>query len=146
MTKINSCFLTLLILFSTINTAIAQKDARQAITLTEEERSLVLIEMRNFLSSVQEITMALSKGDMQQVSKSAKKMGMSEQEGMPESVRKKLPMEFKMLGMKTHKAFDQLAMDAKEMEDKQQALEQLGTLMANCVSCHASFKFTYGND
>ncbi len=141
MIKIHSrLLLTLFAVLISPHTAIAESDTREAISLTESERNLVLTEMRGFLSSIQEITMALSKDDMAQVSKSAKKVGMAEQQGMPKSIREKLPKAFKVLGMKTHKAFDQLALDAREMEDKQQTLEQLGTLMNNCVACHASFK------
>lgn len=120
--------------------ATAKPDTRQSIVMTEAERNLVLIEMRGFLQSVQVIIQALGKDDSATVSKAATKVGMIEQKPMPAELKKKLPKEFKMLGMKTHKAFDQLALDAKEMEDKQQTLEQLGRLMKNCVSCHAMFK------
>jgi cytochrome c556 len=60
---------------------------------------------------------------------------------MPPALGKKLPKAFKILGRKTHLAFDMLALNSKDMEDKQQILEQLGTLMKNCTSCHALFKF-----
>jgi mono/diheme cytochrome c family protein len=120
--------------------ATATSDTRQSIVMTETERNLVLIEMRGFLQSVQVIVEALGKDDAVAVAKAATKVGMIEQKPMPAELKKKLPKEFKMLGMKTHKAFDQLALDAKDMEDKQQTLEQLGRLMKNCVSCHAMFK------
>lgn len=120
---------------------VASEENRQVIILTEKERDIILAEMRSFLEAVQTIVVALGKDDLAVIAKTAKKVGLAEQEGMPASLRKKLPKAFKMLGMKTHKAFDQLALDAKDMEDKQQALEQLGSLMKNCVSCHAIFKF-----
>jgi cytochrome c556 len=53
---------------------------------------------------------------------------------------KKLPLDFKQLGMGTHKAFDQLAIDAKDLGDKQQTIEQLGQLMNNCVACHKLYR------
>ena len=37
-------------------------------------------------------------------------------------------------------AFDQLALDAEQMGDKELVLEQLGTLMQNCVGCHAGYR------
>ena len=42
---------------------------------------------------------------------------------------KKLPLEFKKLGMGTHKAFDQLALDAADLGDKGHTMQQLGELM-----------------
>ena len=149
MNKFNTLLATTLLISSlTIaNTANANDpvaktgDSRQVIALSEKERDLVLIEMRSFLESVQTIVVALSKDDLSTVAKAAKKVGLIEQEAIPAALKKKLPKEFKILGMKTHKAFDQMALDAKDIEDKQQALEQLGALMKNCVSCHAIFKF-----
>jgi cytochrome c556 len=52
----------------------------------------------------------------------------------------KLPMEFKQLGFDTHTKFDQLALDAEQMGDKDQVLEQVGKLMQNCVACHAAYR------
>ena len=149
MNKFNTFLVSTLFisLLGTANIASANDDvsaknkSRQAIVLTEKERSIVLAEMRGFLESVQTIIVALGKNDWESASKAARKSGKAEQAGMPASLGKKLPKEFKMLGGKTHKAFDQLALDVKDMEDRQQALEQLGSLMKNCVSCHAIFKF-----
>ncbi len=141
---VSTLFISLL---STTNIARANDDvsaknnSRQAITLTEKERSIVLTEMRGFLESVQTIIVALGKNDWEGASKAARKSGKAEQAALPTSLAKKLPKEFKIFGGKTHKVFDQLALDVKDMEDRQQALEQLGSLMKNCVSCHAIFKF-----
>ena len=140
---IATLFVSSLFIINGVNaddSANAKPDTRQSIVMTEAERNLVLIEMRGFLESVQVILQALGKDDLATVAKAATKVGMIEQKPMPAELKKKLPKEFKILGMKTHKAFDQLALDAKEMEDKQQTLEQLGGLMKNCVSCHAMFK------
>ena len=52
----------------------------------------------------------------------------------------KLPIEFKQLGFDTHTKFDQLAMDAEDLEDGNHALSQLATLMENCVGCHAAYR------
>lgn len=149
MNKFNILLITTLLLSSSVATiaqaneptAVAAEKSRLAIMLTEKERSLVLLEMRGFLESVQTITSALAKDDWSGVVKAAKKAGRVEQGAMPPSLGKKLPKEFKILGMKTHQAFDALALDSKDMEDKDQTLEQLGSLMKNCVSCHAIFKF-----
>lgn len=119
---------------------IAASDGRKAIVLAEGERDLVLGEMRAFLVVVQSIITAIEKDDMATVAKHAKSVGFAAQEGMPVGLMKKLPMDFKKLGMGTHKAFDQLAMDAADLGDKDQTLKQLGELMQRCVACHALYR------
>jgi len=52
----------------------------------------------------------------------------------------KLPLQFKALGMSTHKGFDQIAMDAHDLGDAKHSLQQLGQLMNNCVACHATYQ------
>ena len=45
------------------------------------------------------------------------------------------------MGFDTHSQFSQLALDAEQMGDATQTLEQLGALLQNCVACHAAYKF-----
>ncbi|NOY15605.1 MAG: cytochrome c, partial [Gammaproteobacteria bacterium] len=52
----------------------------------------------------------------------------------------KLPLAFKKLGFDTHAKFDQLAMDANDLGDRDHTLQQLSTLMENCVACHAAYR------
>ncbi len=108
--------------------------------LTEDERNLVLEEMRTFLDTVRSITVSLSKEDMNAIAESAKKVGMGASGEVPPALTKKLPQQFKMLAMQVHKGFDQLALDATDMGDKQQTLEQLGAILDNCVACHAIYR------
>lgn len=115
-------------------------DGRTTILLDENERNLVLTEMRAFLSSVQQINQGLANDDMQLVATSARKSGKAAQSGMPGTLVGKLPIEFKKLGGDTHAKFDQLAMDAEDLEDGSHALEQLSDLMNNCVTCHATYR------
>jgi len=123
-----------------LSSAFAKDDPRTPIELTESERNLVLEEMRTFLDTVRSITVSLSEEDMNKIAKSAKKVGMVASGGVPPELTAKLPLQFKMLAMKVHKGFDQIALDATEMSDKQQTLEQLGALMGDCVACHAIYK------
>ncbi len=118
---------------------IAASDGRKALQLEAGERDLVLGEMRQFLEAVQ-IIVAAGEDDMENVVKAARKVGFAAQQGVPASLMKKLPLDFKKLGMGTHKAFDQLAIDAKDLGDKQQVIEQLGQLMNNCVACHKLYR------
>lgn len=115
-------------------------DKREKIFLNEEERAHVLAEMRMFLTSVQQITRGVSEEDMKRVIEYAKKSGRAGGGGAPSTLGKKLPKKFRILGLQTHSKFDQLAMDAADLEDPGHALSQLSSLMKNCLSCHASYQ------
>jgi len=116
-------------------------DGRQAIQLSEGERDLALSEMRAFLSSVQQISAGVAKKDLALSAKAARVVGSAAQQGMPGSLMGKLPLGFKKLGFDTHAKFDQLALDAEQLADPEQTLEQLSLLMQNCVACHAAYRF-----
>lgn len=138
--------ISLLILsMGSINFAYAKEDIRNAIILTEDERNLVLTEMRTFLETVRLITVALGKDDMAGIVEPARKVGMASSGEVPAGLRDKLPGQFKMFAMNTHKAFDIIALDAEALEDKQHALTQLGALLNNCVSCHAIYRLEAEN-
>ena len=115
-------------------------DDRITILLDESERNLVLAEMRAFLTSVQQISQGLAENDMELIVLSARMSGNAAQQGMPGSLVGKLPIEFKKLGRDTHARFDQLAMDAEDLEDNSHTIEQLSDLMNNCVTCHAMYR------
>jgi len=115
-------------------------DGRLAIQLNAGERDMVLGEMRAFLDTVQKIVKGVSEDDMKLVADSARKVGMSAQGDVPGSLVGKLPMKFKKLGFDTHTKFDQIALDASDMGDKDNMLIQLSVLMQNCVGCHAAYR------
>ena len=115
-------------------------DGRLAILLTDSERDLVLEEMRGFLISSQQIVKAVADNNMAAAATAAKVVGRAAQQAVPGSLMGKLPMAFKKLGFDTHTKFDQLALDAEDMEDSQQTLSQLAKLMQNCIACHAAYK------
>jgi hypothetical protein len=115
-------------------------DGRTAILLSTGERDLILGEMRLFLETVQAITMGVVNKDMKGVYESAHKVGMASAGEVPASLMGKLPLEFKKLGMSTHKAFDALAMEAQEFGDEKVVLKKLGELINNCTTCHASYR------
>ena len=115
-------------------------DDRITILLDESERSLVLAEMRAFLTSVQQISQGLAENDIELIVLSARMSGNAAQQSIPGSLVGKLPIEFKKLGRDTHARFDQLAMDAEDLEDNSHTIEQLSDLMNNCVTCHAMYR------
>lgn len=117
-------------------------DGRIAINLTVNERDMVLEEMRTFLDSVQQITQGVASKDFDAAAKAARKVGRAAQQGMPGTLVGKLPLEFKKMGFDTHAQFTQLALDAEQLADTGHTLDQLATVLQNCVACHETFKFT----
>jgi len=119
-------------------------DGRTAIILEPAERDFVLAEMRVFLGSVQGILVSANGDNMQTVATAARRSGMSAQGQVPDALVGKLPLSFKTLGFDTHKRFDQLALDAGQLGDKDHALEQLAELMNNCIACHEQYRLETG--
>jgi len=126
--------------FGFLGSTVPSRDGRVAIQLTADERNLVLSEMRAFLESVQIITEGVSNEDMEQVAAAARRVGLQAQQAVPVSLMGKLPMEFKQLGLDTHRKFDQLALDAQQLGAPEHTLEQLGVLLRNCIGCHAGYR------
>ncbi len=116
------------------------EDGRLAILLTDGERARVLSEMRAFLVAVQAIAEAAANDKPGDAAAAARKVGMAAQRGVPVALMAKLPLEFKRLGLSTHRAFDQLALDAEQLGDRDHTLNQLAKLMRNCVGCHAAYR------
>jgi len=114
-------------------------DGRQALLLTSAERNLVLAEMRGFLVAVQAIVAATNDEKMEAAAEAAARVGMAAQQGIPPGLIAKLPLEFKKLGFDTHRKFDALALDARQLGDPDHTREQLAELMANCLACHATY-------
>ncbi len=115
-------------------------DGRTAIVLEEGERVRVLFEMRQFLNSIQVITEAVTREDMDTVAVSARSVGMEVAEVMPPTMMAKIPLEFMNLGMAVHNDFDKIAEDAEILKDPQHTLEQLSAVMSKCVACHATYQ------
>jgi len=115
-------------------------DGRVAILLEPGERDLVLSEMRAFLQSVQRILASASAGDLERVATAARQVGAEAQSGVPASLMSKLPLDFKALGLDTHRQFDQLALNAEDLGDPAQAIRELSELLAGCVGCHAAYR------
>ena len=118
----------------------ASEDGRTAIVLSASERHLVLGEMRGFLESIEAITNGLAEDNMKDIAENAQRVGMATAGQVPVALMAKLPIEFKTLGMATHKAFDDLAQEATDMGDEKVALAKLGELMNNCTTCHAAYR------
>ncbi|MEO6976014.1 MAG: hypothetical protein ABI144_09110 [Gallionella sp.] len=116
-------------------------DGRQAVLLSKDERNALLLEMRVWLQSSQEILAAAAIKDFGAVIVAAKKSGMSAEAGTPGSLFRKLPVEMKALGFDTRKKFDNIAADAEKSKDSNQIITKLSVAMNNCIGCHATYRF-----
>lgn len=115
-------------------------DGRTTILFEESERTFFLNEMRNFLIAVQQISDGIEKDDMTQIANAAKKVGSGDLAHVPAGIMGKLPLAAKKMGLSTHKAFDQMAMDAESLGDKDHSLSQLNKILPTCTACHSLYQ------
>lgn len=129
----------LLVLFGQLAWADEVKDTRQSLHLTPSERAFFLKDMRQMLSSVQQIVAAMASDNRQTMIEAAKLSGNQMARHTPLSIKQKLPASFQALGAPTHLGFEEFAIRA-ETDDLSELSERLGQLMNNCMTCHATFK------
>lgn len=122
------------------------ENGRTAILLNSGERDFVLGEMRGLLEAVERITFELSESNMEGVTEAARAVGMGSAGGEPMTLIAKLPLEFKTLGMSTHRAFDDLAMETEDIGDSAIVLGQLSAILTNCTSCHSAYRFDLADE
>ena len=115
-------------------------DGRAVLALTPAERVLLLQEMHLFLDGVQKITGALGRQDMSAVAEAARGLGQKAAHGVPPGLRAKLPQEFRQLGFSVHSDFDQMALDADNLQDVSTSLNQLSATLQKCAACHATYQ------
>ena len=116
------------------------EDTRIPVQLNETEYEFVLAEMRGFVESLQLIMSGLAAGDMKTVADAAKRSGKLTANNAPHTLGSKFPATFAALGGATHQLWDEVAAEAEDMGDKHEIIRQLGVLMNNCVTCHASYR------
>ncbi len=115
------------------------EDGRTVVSLTENDRTLILMEMRSLLTGVQGIIKGVSLQDQEMIRKAARSNGTDMAQDINPSLMTKLPMDFKKRGMGLHKEFDQLADASGQMKD-QEVLQELARIMDSCIACHSSYK------
>jgi len=121
-------------------TSQADTDERQRLEVPPEARDLVLAEMRHMLEAVDGTLDGLVSGRMEALAQAARKGGTAFAVDLDPAVADRLPQEFKQLGMRTHRAFDDLAESASTGAGEQEILRQLSELTGNCVACHAAYR------
>jgi len=115
-------------------------DGRTSVLMTADERSGSLAEMRDILESVQEIMEDTVAGDFQAAADRASSQGMSAFNQEDPAVIAKLPIGFKTIGLGLRGGFDDLATTLESTDSAVEALDELSTLMLNCVACHQTYR------
>lgn len=126
--------------------ATVSADTRQTVDFSPRDKQATLRDMRSHLMAISDIQAALSKGDFEIAAHIAdSRLGLSstQQGGMLESARH-MPSGMRQLGFAMHKSASQFAIaaqDASVSGDVRPALAALANITANCVACHAAYKF-----
>ena len=123
----------------------ASGDARQFVSFPEPMRLHTITSMRDHLLALQEIDVALSKGDFASASRVAEqRLGMSSLELHGAShIAPFMPKGMQEIGTQMHRAASRFAVEAENASvsnDVRPALAALGTVMSQCVACHASYR------
>jgi|GEM_PF-145093 len=111
-------------------------DQRRSVNLSPVEKDLVLGEMRTMLKAVNGMLGALSDGDMNRAAEAATSAGMAMAVDTSPILMAKLPLDFKELGMGTHKAFDDLSSEIKKGATLPQVLVKMHQITNRCIACH----------
>jgi len=114
-------------------------DNRISLSLTGEERTDFLAEMRAMLASIQGILQGIGENDRERIAEAARQSGNRMARGTPESVRDKLPQAFRDLGGPTHMMFEELAIRA-ETDEMDSLAGTAATILNQCLACHAMFR------
>jgi hypothetical protein len=133
------CLFAVLCAFTSVAAA-EETDSRTIVPLSPPHRAMVLAEMRQFLSGLEQLSVALSKDDMEAVARVAHSLGSPMTHHVPADLKQALPEAFRKLGFSVHADFDQIALDAESLGDGKHTLSQLGETLSKCVSCHNAYQ------
>ena len=125
--------------------AAGHADARQLVTFPEPMRLHTITSMRDHLLALQEIDIALSQGAFDKAAGIAEqRLGMSSLELHGAAhIAPFMPQGMQDIGTQMHRAASRFAIDAQTASvsnDLRPALASLGTVMQQCVACHAAYR------
>ena len=125
--------------------ATTQVDGRQLVQLPEPMRLHTIANMRDHLLALQEIDVALSRNDFDQAAKVAEgRLGMSSLELHGAAhIAPFMPQGMQDIGTQMHRAASRFAVEAQNASvsnDVRPALAALGSVMQQCVACHAAYR------
>jgi hypothetical protein len=110
------------------------------LELAAEDRDKILLEMRLMLEAMDRALHALTQDDLSAAGEAARGAGMGMAVDVEPEIQKQLAKNFLDLGMRTHKAFDELADRLEAGGSKEDAIQALAGITGNCVGCHASYR------
>jgi len=121
---------------------------REAVALEPAERDFVLAEMRQFVLAIRGIIEGVAENDMKAVAAAARAVGLQVHRSqiagpgsLAAAVAHKVPAGFRTLGLATHTAFDEMALHAEQIGDRDHLLASLADNLRRCVACHAAYRF-----
>ena len=122
-----------------------QGDTRQLVKFPEPMRLHTITSMRDHLLALQEINVALSKNEYDKAASIAEtRLGMSSLELHGAAhIAPFMPQGMQDIGTQMHRAASRFALDAQTASvgnDVRPALAALGTVMQQCVACHAAYR------
>ena len=120
-------------------------DARQLVTFPEPMRLHTITSMRDHLLALQEIDVALSQNAFDKAASIAEqRLGMSSLELHGAAhIAPFMPQGMQDIGTQMHRAASRFALEAQTASvsnDVRPALAALGTVMQQCVACHAAYR------
>ncbi len=120
-------------------------DKRYSLGLDEAEKEEFLAEMRQMLTTIQQIMTGIATKDKNMIINAARYSGNRMARATPQSVKDKTPVSFEQIGGPTHMMFEELIINVEEMDlddqgDVTDLAEFTAKLMRNCLACHAAFK------
>jgi len=115
-------------------------DVRTSVVLNQDERDLILSEMRQFLISVQGVSQAITENDMEKVGQLAHEAGMIAEKDTPLSLLNKIPLSMKKMGFGTRGQFDEISDLAETRPEAMIVRKKLDALMQTCIACHNLYR------
>ena len=125
--------------------ASTEGDARTIVSLPAPMRQHMLANMREHLRSLQEITTALSTGAYDKAADVAEtRLGLTSLEAHGAAhLAPYLPQPMQAIGTEMHRAASRFAVATQDVSvgnDVRPALAALGSVMEQCVACHAAYR------
>ena len=118
----------------------AKGDAREVVALAPAEAATMLAGMRTYLETIQGIVAALAANDSARIAAIAAESGAKQLHTVSPVTGLKAPVGFAMMSLDTHDKFDKLADKARRGTSRTEVLADLRDIMANCMSCHATYR------
>jgi len=124
---------------------VADVDARQLVKFPEAMRLHTISSMRDHLLALQEMNVALSRNEFDKAASIAEqRLGMSSLEAHGAAhIAPFMPKAMQDIGTQMHRGASRFAVEAQNGSvtgDVRPALAALGSVMQQCVACHAAYR------